>query len=155
MLKGQNWWFLSYYHYDGIEVYRFFILELLKSCHEIEMRMESFFGAVWKGRKDATGKFHGAAVWKYFKTYLGMKFFMCIYSLWAAWGKSEFFTRSAWREFIFYDKSIIFSMRNWFEVSLYQGVCCIQEIYPNTSWQARYWVHSFARSWKMFRKMWS
>ena len=113
------------------------------------------FGAVWKGRKDATGKFHGAAVRKYFKTYLGMKFFMCIYSLWAAWGKSEFFTRSAWREFIFFDKSITFSMRNGFEVSLYQGVCCIQEIYPNTSWQARYWVNSFARSWKMFGKMWS
>ena len=28
-----------------------------------------FFGAVWKGRKNATGKFYGAAVRECFKAY--------------------------------------------------------------------------------------
>ena len=39
------------------------------------------FGDMWKGRKDANGKFLGAAVRKCFKTHEGMIFFMYICSV--------------------------------------------------------------------------
>ena len=149
MPKGQNWWLLSHHHYeltdfDGIEVYRFLCTGVVEVMPWNRDANRKLFGAVWKGRKNATGKFHGTAVRKCFKTIEVWNFFnymSCLTQIWI------FYTFSmTW--FIFYNKSIIFRLRNWFEVSLYQGVCCIQEIYSNAIWPIKYRDNSFARSWK-------
>ena len=136
MSKGQNGWLLSHHRYeltefDGIEVYQFCILELLKSCHEIETRMESFLelcGKVVKMRLGSFMELQFGNVLRLIKVWI-------FYTFSITW-------------FIFYNKSIIFRLRNWFEVSLYQGVCRIQEIYSNAIWPIRYRDNSFARSWK-------
>ena len=151
MSKGQNGWLLSHHRYeltefDGIEVYQFCILELLKSCHEIETRMESFLELCGKVVKMWLGSFMELQfrnvlrlikVWN-FLFYELLDTNLIFYTFSMTW-------------FIFYNKSIIFRLRNWFEVSLYQGVCRIQEIYSNAIWSIRYQDNSFARSWKVQR----
>ena len=64
MPKGQNWWLLSHHHYeltdfDGIEVYRFLYTGVVEVMPWNRDENGKFFGAVWKGRENATGKFHG------------------------------------------------------------------------------------------------
>ena len=54
--------------FDGIEVYRFLYTGVVEVMPWNRDENGKLFGVVWKGRKDATGKFDGAAVQKCFKT---------------------------------------------------------------------------------------
>ena len=72
----------------------FCILELLKSCHEIETRMESFLELCGKVVKMRLGSFMELQFGNVLRLIKVWNFL----TIWAAWHKSEFFTRSAWRD---------------------------------------------------------
>ena len=74
MSKGQNGWLLSHHRYkltefDGIELPSVLYTGVVEVMPWNRDANGKLFGAVWKGRKDVTGKFHGAAVQKCSKTY--------------------------------------------------------------------------------------
>ena len=99
MPKGQNWWLLSHHHYeltefDGIEVYRFCILELLKSCHEIETRIESFLELCGKVVKMRLGSFMELQLGNVFRL-IKVWNFLCVFIVYELLETNlNFFTRS-------------------------------------------------------------
>ena len=103
MSKGQNGWLLSHHRYeltefDGIKVYQFCILELLKSCHEIETRMESFLelcGKVVKMRLGSFMELQFGNVLRLNKVWN----FLCVFIVYELLDTNlNFFTRSACRD---------------------------------------------------------